>query len=641
MNKKALGRYEELGSLFDARTDDFIGAKLFRKSINKKSSYYSSIESTPSKYEYINKESYENKFSKLYIDGELSVSILLNMVTLGGSGKFLKNNKETQKSNKFSIISNNQTRIEKINLYDDEIKELISEDALNNINATHVVIGIVWGANIIVSMEYNDTETKDNKEINGYFNAYCDKIKGVLSLGGKVGANFNDEVKISDKNLTINIDSDIEITEPTSVKEALNLIKCFKDKIAKTNNGDGIPLEYILQPINQQVFPKLKITRNIQYLNENTIKYIQDTFEKLLQKKQAFKDNLDDFEKYSSYLPVKLIEKFQDKETNFSRSEINFKDTLKQILIEVRSCNQSLSRIESFIQENNNIIKELDQLTNDFYNLKKKFRFDEINRFQEKNIIYLSRDEETKDLELKHLKNDVYVFYSFSADKFSESRKKNYICFLNLKETKQNDYFYVINTDIHNSIEASASSPKIFHYSKGELITDDYLIYKGNQKSFQILAKLDKKLEKNNFKRIVLLGKIDTGKRTIFDKVFNNYLYKILGNRLFKFIDTNGPVEDKKLLSINVNTIFIVLKFDKQFERILANYLDEINNIENFKNKIVIITHSDYSENPIKDFKEICEILKDHCQNLIFYSKYSDSAQMANIMYSFMSIIEN
>jgi hypothetical protein len=640
MNKKALGRYEELGSLFDARTDDFIGAKLFNKRVDKNASYYSTIKSTPSKYEYINKESYENKFSKLNIDGELKVSILLDMITLGGSGKYLKSNKDAQKSNKFTIISNNQTRIEKINFYDDQINDLVSDKALNNTNATHVVTGIIWGANIIVSIEYDNAEKQDNKEINGNFNAYCDKIKGVLSLGGKVGADFNEGLKISEKNLKINIDCDIEITEPTSIKEALNLIKSFKENIAKTNDGDGIPLEYILQPINKQVFPALEGIRYILFLDESTINYIQNIFEKLLQKKQTLKDNLNDLEIYNSYIPTKLVEKFQDKETILNRLEINFKDSFKKILIDVRSGNQNLSIIEKFLQENNNILKEIEQFCSDFSNLKKKFRFEEIDRFKLNNINYLSRDEELKDLELKHLKHDVYIFYSFSADKFSECRKRNFISFFNLRETKPNDFFYVINTDIHYSIEAFISSPRIYHYSKGELITDDYLVYKGNQQSFQILATCKSVLEKNNSEKIILLGKRGTGKKNIFDKVLNNYLYKILRTRLFEIIDTGkGPVEDKESF-INVKTIFIILKFENRFEFILNRYLEEIRNIENFKNKIaIIITHSDYSDNPNKDFTEICEIFQDHCQNIIFYSKYSDSSQMANIMFSFISII--
>ena len=74
----------------------------------------------------------------------------------------------------------------------------------------------------------------------------------------------------------------------------------------------------------------------------------------------------------------------------------------------MRSGNQNLSIIKTFLQENNNILKEIEQFCSDFSNLKRKFRFDEIDRFKLSNINYLSRDEETEDLELKHLKNDVH-----------------------------------------------------------------------------------------------------------------------------------------------------------------------------------------------------------------------------------------
>ena len=44
------------------------------------------------------------------------------------------------------------------------MKPLVSSSALESINATHIIVGIDWGANTVASFEY---ENHDNREKRG------------------------------------------------------------------------------------------------------------------------------------------------------------------------------------------------------------------------------------------------------------------------------------------------------------------------------------------------------------------------------------------------------------------------------------------------------------------------------------------
>jgi len=167
----------------------------------------------------------------------------------------------------------------------------------------------------------------------------------------------------------------------------------------------------------------------------------------------------------------------------------------------------------------------------------------------------------------------------------------------------------------------------------------------------------------------VLMGKSGNGKTTLYNNICDtsnsagtgkHSVTRILtshknakGNSSFELLDTPGTKSSKEakkhawllkkaLTTKELNTIFLFLKYENRFEQILEQYLEQIKPVEKFNNKIVIIiTHSDHSEDPNREFNEICDLLQTCqqyiCKNIIFYSKKSDNNKMADIMYSFMS----
>ncbi|CAF2411027.1 unnamed protein product [Rotaria sp. Silwood2] len=166
----------------------------------------------------------------------------------------------------------------------------------------------------------------------------------------------------------------------------------------------------------------------------------------------------------------------------------------------------------------------------------------------------------------------------------------------------------------------------------------------------------------------VIIGKTGTGKTTLANKLcetnhrsgvargsVTQELYRngaCCGQYPFYLIDTPGtdsstePYKHAILLkegltATKLNTIFLVIKYDNRFDKITENYFQVELPISKYAHKIVVmISHWDQSKTPQNDFKTICELFAEECPNvvnLIFFSEQSSNSEVANLMYSCIS----
>lgn len=163
----------------------------------------------------------------------------------------------------------------------------------------------------------------------------------------------------------------------------------------------------------------------------------------------------------------------------------------------------------------------------------------------------------------------------------------------------------------------------------------------------------------------VLMGQIGTGKTTILNQICGtNYpkgsglhsqtrnLFKNLnscGGCRFELIDTPGTDSSEEtykhavllrevLTASEVNTIFIIVKFDNRYIKMLENFHLVQEAVAGYEKKIVImVSHWDLSNDPDKDSKEIFKLLSEECSNILLYSEKSNTTAIANAMYGWLS----
>ncbi|KAJ6223142.1 hypothetical protein RDWZM_001687 [Blomia tropicalis] len=160
---EAIGRVSNLGGLYDSRSNQFISVSLFEQPLTN-----SSIISTSNKHtklEYTLMDTLSEKFRVMDISGELKVSILSGLFKLQGSGRYFKDTKKSYKSAKASLIQSISTEYEEISITDKNIKTLVNMDVLEQIDATHVVVGIQWGGKVLISVEDTNSENIEKKKL--------------------------------------------------------------------------------------------------------------------------------------------------------------------------------------------------------------------------------------------------------------------------------------------------------------------------------------------------------------------------------------------------------------------------------------------------------------------------------------------
>jgi hypothetical protein len=120
-------------------------------------------------------DSLTQKFEKMDISAELRVSVLAGLFTLEGSGRYLSSKRTSNRAVHATMRYNITTQVDRLNLFNDALKECISHDALGH-DATHVVVEIQWGANSLLTLKDENRDNEDKTDIEGHLAASLKRL---------------------------------------------------------------------------------------------------------------------------------------------------------------------------------------------------------------------------------------------------------------------------------------------------------------------------------------------------------------------------------------------------------------------------------------------------------------------------------
>ncbi|MFN6154541.1 hypothetical protein [Anabaena sp. AL09] len=234
-----------------ARKDAYAGVNIFNGTLPE-----TSIESKDNplqKVDYEITDRISEKFHKLSVNAELQLSVLAGMVNLQGSGKYLKEEKASAKAGRMTLLYSIMTKLERINICNLELKKIIDLNTIDSFEATHIVVGIYWGANCTITSEYANQENKKQTEVEGFLKATADKIS--YAIKGEGQGNYDDKDNEYSKNFSFHSNCDVVTDEelPSTLPQTIEFVKKLPKLVGKSNNGKGKPLSYILLPISSVI----------------------------------------------------------------------------------------------------------------------------------------------------------------------------------------------------------------------------------------------------------------------------------------------------------------------------------------------------------------------------------------------------
>jgi hypothetical protein len=439
-----------LGYFYDARNDNFLGFSIFKKFLPDELILLTDTVHT--NYKFSLSDTWEEKLSTLNIEASLKLSVMGGLVDLSGAGKYLNDPKKSKKIVRGALLCEVRTKEETFSISNDEIKNyFIGASTIKNVNATHIVTGVKWGANVIASFEIEKDEAKEASEIEAKFGEVLKTLKYSLQGNendpiGKFKLNQQQDVILSKSK--IEFFGDIIMTDadsPQTYDDALQLMKRIPYFIKQTNNGKGVQLQYTMlsiKELNNLLGLEFRICRLIEDTSEGTITKAERLFDNLNSYAQDLNDLKDKISKNSDTIPDNLENSIVNKLSVLSENEASIRSEFSKILVDVRSGNKEPNEMDTFFSKNNMIefLTNMHSFINEKSILLRKYLYlKEV--YEAKNIKLLEKSKSISVLRIN--RDDMYLLYC-SFETFCSSENQKFSQFISLAQNNTNSIFKIV-----------------------------------------------------------------------------------------------------------------------------------------------------------------------------------------------------
>ena len=460
--------------------------------------------------ESVKTDSIKEKFKKFNVEGEFQVSVLSKIVEVSGAGAFLTEERKSAKTQSMSLIYRVNTVHEELMIRQN--KDKIDLDILKHwkaSDATHVVVGIDWGAVCSVTCEYEQKRNEDIFEVKGalkreleQFKRQADiklpaeakgsnqtECKGAESAGidSKGSTKASDDQMKKDEgskwNLTgcvegyyktkneethnkftykCNADvSDPDKDLPTTFEGAVELARRLPSLVKGKNNGKGVPLNYLmisLSAIAKMCEHEIQLDVLYKTIDEDITLMCAQVTDKITKETQHLNDIRDDLYADANFVPDERLANIDDELQRFHRDETGFKVKLKTLVKEIKSGKADISKLETFLSTTESETfassKLIDQRKGFQKDLKKVTH---IQSLQKDGYIYIGKREQ---LEINMEKN-AFVLYKTSDE--NEQSKTNWEFFTRLQTEYHNYESFIVDQSLRDDLWPSNLKETTIH----------------------------------------------------------------------------------------------------------------------------------------------------------------------------------
>ncbi|XP_035524781.1 LOW QUALITY PROTEIN: neoverrucotoxin subunit beta-like [Morone saxatilis] len=192
-------------------------------------------------------DSIESKSSLLDIDASLKASFLGGLIKVGGSAKYLNDTKKYKNQSRVTLQYNTTTTFKELSLIDLKTMDTQQKDLIKEGSATHVVTGILYGADAFFVFDSEKLEASSVQNIQGGMEAVINNIPA-FDVEGKVDIKLTDEEKALTNKFSCKFYGDLILkSNPATFEEAVHAYAELPKLLQQ--EGNGVALKVWLMPL--------------------------------------------------------------------------------------------------------------------------------------------------------------------------------------------------------------------------------------------------------------------------------------------------------------------------------------------------------------------------------------------------------
>ncbi|XP_039592045.1 uncharacterized protein LOC120515261 isoform X2 [Polypterus senegalus] len=337
----ALGRPFQVGMLYDCRTDSLIpDVTLWDLENLKKDLKIKPQENT--QVNIITLDSLDEKTSILNMTASLKASFLCGLIEVDGAAKYLNNTKSSKRQSKVTLHYSTTTRMEQLSMSHLGRQNVVYPEVFEQKSATHVVTGVLYGAQAFFVFDQWDSKEEENRDNKGKLETLIQKY---ISIDGKRTLKMTDVDKATADHLNFTFYGDFLLDHnPTSFQDAMQSYNNLPKQLGKD--------EKLAVPVQVWLYP-------LKHLDSQAAQLVQEISVALVSKSQEVLEELDEhIMRCNDIMKDGVVNNFTiiRKNANDFKSMLNqFKNTfqkdLARVLPKIRGGNASEEELANILKK--------------------------------------------------------------------------------------------------------------------------------------------------------------------------------------------------------------------------------------------------------------------------------------------------
>ncbi|MCJ1360029.1 MAG: hypothetical protein MMC33_010032 [Icmadophila ericetorum] len=464
-------------TLYNARNDAFLPFSLLNKELPPNGIESSNIPKEITQISYVN--TYEEKFERLGLSKELGGSILAKLVRPSGSGCYLGETQESNKSLHAALYHKMTTVREKWKPMSSEFGNCLSLTALESGEATHVVTGIEWGAQSVVTARHRFSDGVARSSIEGQFCKEIEAAKSVIEKSGPVNHRVSNGQAAQTLSLEVTAYSDFLTSEGVmmhNLQEAVNFLALIPLEIKDKNGGRGVPMNYTILPISVLAMileVDIRISTPATPPSTECLKKFVQLFDKISVSKQKLNDYYSFVSKRKFYIPPSHTQAVVDRVGDTRDAQNSLQAKYAGVLQDVRGGTSDPEKLWQLLQEFSNGDLSPERITSLVDEHRERVEF--IDMMVAQGATYIGYNGLDLNTELARQRDpDAYIFwFSGMAKQDRLSWNANQSLLQELLNTPHHQCFIaIVDCD---ATGASLDKSRITHLQDGEEVSNDML----------------------------------------------------------------------------------------------------------------------------------------------------------------------